>query len=158
MRKLLFIPLCLSLFLTSCNDDEETVIPVVSELDADMRGDWTNTAVERIYYSTSGDVMYADTSKRQANFHFDGQKMTVTLPGGSDKDVWNYSFPDPNDSTYIRLQRDAETNDYIVTSLSGDEMVWVDELDWAGFPEEAPDQEKTTSRRGVYTWKFVRKK
>lgn len=123
-----------------------------------MRGDWTNTAVERIYYSTSGEVMYADTSERAANFHFNGQKMTVTLPGSSDKDVWTYTFPDPNDSTYIRLQRDAETNDYIITSLNGDEMVWVDELDWAGFPEEAPDQEKTTSRRGVYTWKFVRKK
>ncbi|WP_266204950.1 hypothetical protein [Pontibacter kalidii] len=158
MKKLLFIPLCLSLFLASCNnDDDEAVIPAVSELDADMRGDWTNTSVERTYYSDAGTVMYADTSERQANFHFDGQKMTVTLQGSSNKDVWNYSFPDPNDSTYIQLQQGGETNDYVVTSMSDTEMVWVDEIDWAGFPEEVPDQEKTTSRKGVYVWKFVRK-
>lgn len=158
MKKLLLIPLCLSLFFTSCKDDEsDAVIPVVSELDADMRGDWTNTAVERVYYSDTDTVMYSDVSKRQANFHFDGRKMTVTLPGSADKDVWTYTFPNPDDSTYIKLQRGNETTDYVVTSLSDTEMVWVDEIDWAGYPEEVPDQEKTTSRRGVYTWKFVRK-
>lgn len=160
MKKLLFIPLLFSLFLTltSCNDESEAVIPAVSEIDADMRGDWTNTSIERIYYSDSGEIMYGDTVERAANFHFNGQKMTVTLPGSSNKDVWNYSFPDPNDSTFIRLQRDTATTEYIVKSLTGDEMIWVEEINWAGFPEEVPDSEKTTSRKGVYTWMFTRKK
>ncbi|TPE42957.1 hypothetical protein [Pontibacter mangrovi] len=159
MKKLLFIPLCFSLFFTSCNnDDDETVIPVVSEIDADMRGDWTNTSIERVYYSDTDTVMYADTVERNANFYFDGQKMTVTLPGSSDKDVWNYSFPDGNDSTYIQLQQGSVTNDYKVTTMSDSVMVWVDELPWEGYPAEAPDAEKTTSKVGVYTWTFVRKK
>lgn len=158
MKKLFFIPLCFSLLFTSCNDDSETVIPAVSEIDASMRGDWTNTSVERVYYSDTDTIMFADTVARQASFHFDGQKMTVTLPGNSNKDVWTYSFPNPNDSTYIQLHRDTATTDYTVTTLTDSEMVWVDEVDWAGYPEEVPDQEKTTSRRGVYTWRFERKK
>lgn len=108
MKKLICIPLCLSLFFTSCNDeDSETVIPAVSEIDADMRGDWTNTSVKRIYYSDTDTVMYADSVKRQAYFNFNGQRMTVTLPGSSDKDVWTYSFPDKNDSTFIQLHQDT---------------------------------------------------
>ncbi|MCX2740905.1 hypothetical protein [Pontibacter anaerobius] len=159
MKKLLFIPLCFSLFFTSCNDDDtEAVIPVVSEIDADMRGDWTNTSIKRVYYSDTDTVMYADSVARQAYFHFDGQKMTVTLPGSSEEDVWTYSFPDQNDSTHIQLHQDTVTTNYQVTSLSDTDMVWVEERAWAGYPEEVPDNEKTTSKRGVYTWKFVRGK
>ncbi|AKD04035.1 hypothetical protein POKO110462_12985 [Pontibacter korlensis] len=158
MKKLLVIPLCLSLFFTSCNDnDSDAVIPAVSEIDADMRGDWTNTSVKRIYYSDTDTVMYADSVARQANFHFDGQRMTVTLPGSSNEDVWNYSFPDANDSTYIELSQGELTTKYNVTSMSDTAMVWVEERPWAGFPEEAPDEEKTTSKLGVYTWSFSRK-
>jgi hypothetical protein len=158
MKKLILIPLFLSLFLTACKDDEsEEFVPPVSKLDADMRGNWTNTAVERTYYSDAGTVMYADTSVRNANFHFDGQRMTVTLPNSSDKDVWNYSFPKKDDSTYIQLQQGSKTADYVIKSMSDTEMVWVDEIPWAGYPEEVPDSEKTTSKVGVYHWKFVKK-
>ncbi|MFD2512259.1 hypothetical protein ACFSRY_00150 [Pontibacter locisalis] len=158
MKKLILIPLCFSLFFTSCNDEEnEVVIPAVSEIDADMRGDWTNTSVKRIYYSDTDTIMFADSVERRANFSFNGQKMTVTLPGSSETDVWNYSFPKENDSTYIQLRQGSETTDYIITSLSDTEMIWVDEIDWAGFPEEVPDDQKTTSKKGVYTWKFERK-
>jgi hypothetical protein len=159
MKKLLLLPLCLSLFLTSCSDDEsEPMKPPVSEIDADMRGNWVNTSVKRVYYSDTNSVMYSDTSARNAYFNFDGQRMTVTLDGVSSKDVWNYSFPNKDDSTYIQLQQGNQTTDYVVTSLSDSVMIWVDELPWAGFPEEAPDAQKTTSKLGVYTWKFVRKK
>ncbi|WP_299761650.1 hypothetical protein [uncultured Pontibacter sp.] len=159
MKKLILIPLCFSLLFTACNDDEsEAVIPAVSQIDADMRGDWTNTSVKRVYYSDTDTVMFADSVARQAYFQFNGQRMTVTLPGSSEKDVWNYSFPDKNDSTYIQLKQDAETTNYKVTSLSDSAMVWVEERAWAGFPEEVPDEEKTTSKLGVYTWKFVRRK
>lgn len=159
MKKLLFIPLCLSLFLTSCNDnDEETVVPVVSELDADMRGEWTNTSVQRVYYSINDTVMYADTSERQAKFRFDGRKLAISLPGNSKEDVWEYSFPDKDNTNYIQLKQGNNTTDYMVTSVSDTMMVWVDELQWAGFPEEAADQDKTTSKVGVYTWIFKRNK
>ncbi|MBC5991951.1 hypothetical protein [Pontibacter cellulosilyticus] len=159
MKKLIFIPLCFSLFFTSCNDeDTEEVIPAVSTIDAEMRGDWTNTDIKRVYYSDRDTVMYEDSVKRQAYFNFNGQKMTVTLPGSSDQDVWNYSFPDKNDSTYIELKQNNVTTKYKVTTLSGDQMVWVEERPWAGFPEEVPDNQKTTSKVGVYTWKFVRGK
>ncbi|WP_439882652.1 hypothetical protein ACSX1A_05665 [Pontibacter sp. MBLB2868] len=158
MKKFILIPLCFSLFFTSCNDeDTETVTPPVSEIDADMRGEWTNTSVKRVYYSDTDTVMYADSVERRATFVFDGKKMTIMLPGSSSKDVWDYSFPNPNDSTYIELHQGSETTDYIIKSLSDTAMVWVDELDWAGYPEEVPDAQKTTSRKGVYTWKFERK-
>ncbi|MDX5437838.1 MAG: hypothetical protein LPK03_11620, partial [Pontibacter sp.] len=85
-------------------------------------------------------------------------KMIVTLPGSSEQDVWNYSFPNPNDSTYIQLKQDTVTTDYVVTAMSDSVMIWVDELAWAGYPEEVPDNQKTTSKVGVYTWKFERKK
>ncbi|MFD2247513.1 hypothetical protein [Pontibacter ruber] len=159
MKKLLLIPLLFSLFLTACNKDEDAEIkPPVSKIDADMRGDWVNTSVERTYYSDQNEVMFADTSERRAFFNFDGQRMTVTLEGSSNKDVWNYSFPNKDDSTYIQLQQGNQTTDYKITALSDTAMIWVDELPWAGFPEEAPNEQKTTSKVGVYTWKFVRKK
>lgn len=159
MKKLILVPLCLSLFFTSCNDDDtDTAIPVASELDASMRGDWTNTSVKRVYYSDTDTVMYADSAARNANFSFDGKKMTVTLPGSTDKDVWEYSFPDKDKENYIMLKQGNVSNDYMITSMSDTVMIWVDELPWAGFPEEAPDDQKTTSKKGVYTWKFVREK
>lgn len=160
MKKLIFIPLCLSLLFTAaCNDDDgETVIPAVSEIDADMRGEWTNTSVKRVYYSINDTIMYADSSARQANFRFDGRRMTVTLPGSSDKDVWEYSFPNANDSTYIQLKQGATTTDYVITSMNDSVMIWVDEIQWAGYPEDVPDDQKTTSKVGVYTWKFERNK
>lgn len=159
MKKLILVPLCLSLFFTSCNDDDsDAVIPVASELDAEMRGEWTNTSVKRVYYSDTDTVMYADSSARNANFQFDGKRMTVTLPGTTTKDVWDYSFPDKDKENYIMLKQGSQSNDYMITSISDTVMIWVDELPWAGFPEEAPDDQKTTSKMGVYTWKFVRKK
>lgn len=159
MKKLLFIPLCLSFFLTSCNDDEsESVAPVVSELDADMRGEWTNTSVKRVYYSINDTVMYADSAARQAYFRFDGRKLKITLPGNSNEDVWDYSFPDKDNTNYIKLQQGSNTTDYVVKTMNDTMMVWVDELQWAGYPEEVPDQEKTTSKVGVYTWTFKRQK
>lgn len=159
MKKLIFIPLCLSLFFTSCNDDEgDTVAPVVSELDADMRGEWTNTAVKRVYYSINDTVMYADSVERQATFRFDGRKLKISLPGSSSEDVWDYSFPDKDNTNYIKLQQGSNTTDYTVTTMNDTMMVWVDELQWAGYPEEAADADKTTSKVGVYTWTFKRKK
>ncbi|GAB3812211.1 hypothetical protein [Pontibacter rugosus] len=159
MKKLLLIPLCFSLFFTSCSDDEEEeVIPPVSVLDADMRGEWTNTSIKRTYYNFGDEVMYEDSVLRNANFRFDGKRMTVTLPGSAEKDVWNYEFPNNTDSTYIQLHQDTTSTDYTVTSISDTVMIWEDEIRWAGFPEDVPDDQKTTSRYGVYKWKFVRKK
>lgn len=159
MKKLLLIPLCFTLLFTACNDDDsEEVIPAVSEIDASMRGDWTNTDVKRVYYSDQDAVMYEDSVKRQAYFNFNGKKLTITLPGSSTEDVWNYSFPDKNDQTYIELTQNGVTTKYHVKSISETNMVWVEERPWAGFPEEVPDQQKTTSKKGVYTWKFVRGK
>jgi hypothetical protein len=159
MKKLIFIPLCLSLFFTSCKNDEgDAVIPVASELDADMRGEWTNTLVKRVYYSDRDTVMYADSSVRNATFYFDGKRMTVTLPGSATKDVWEYNFPDKDKGNYIMLKQGSQSNDYMINSVTDTEMIWVDELPWAGYPEEVPDNQKTTSKVGVYTWKFIRKK
>ncbi|PVY41325.1 hypothetical protein [Pontibacter virosus] len=158
MKKLLLLPLFFALVLTSCGDDEdEKLEPPVSEIDAKMRGDWTNTQIKRVYYSDQNEVMYTDSVQYQTTFSFNGKQLTVTAPG-SNPEVMNYSFPDPDDSTVIELQRGADRGKYTVSSISDSDMTWVEEKQYAGFPEEAPDNEKTTSQKGVYTWKFVRKR
>ncbi|MCC9168090.1 hypothetical protein [Pontibacter harenae] len=158
MKKLILIPLLATLFLASCKEENEETVPMpVSAIDADMRGDWTNTSVKRVYYGDGDRVMYSDSSIREAYFNFDGRRMTVTLPNSSERDVWEYSFPDANDSTYIQLKQGNVTTDYLIKTLSDTVMVWEDEEAWAGFPHNVPDDEKTTSRVGVYTWKFVRR-
>ncbi|WP_299989668.1 hypothetical protein [uncultured Pontibacter sp.] len=158
MKKLFLLPILFALVFTSCSDDDdnETVEPAVSEIDAQMRGDWTNTMIKRVYYSIDDEVMFTDSVQYQTNFSFDGKRLTVTVPGGT-PEVMNYSFPDPADTTIIELQRGNDKGQYKVTSISDTEMTWVEEKPWAGFPEEAPESEKTTSRLGLYTWKFVRK-
>lgn len=157
MKKLFLIPLFFALIFTSCSeDDSETFEPPVSETDAKMRGDWTNTLIKRVYYSIDDEVMFTDSVQYQTAFKFDGKRVTVTVPGG-EPEVMNYSFPDPNDSTLIELQRGSDKGQYTVKSVSDSEMTWIEEKPWAGFPEDAPESEKTTSKLGVYTWKFVRK-
>ncbi|MBX0332455.1 hypothetical protein K3G39_04315 [Pontibacter sp. HSC-14F20] len=157
MKKLLLIPIFFALFLTSCDDDkEENLEPPVSEIDAKMRGDWTNTQIKRVYYSDQNEIMFTDSVQYQTTFSFDGKQLTVTAPG-SNPEVMNYSFPDPNDTTVIELQRGADKGQYTVATISNSEMTWIEEKPYAGFPEESPDDEKTTSQMGVYTWKFVRK-
>ncbi|MCP2044809.1 hypothetical protein [Pontibacter sp. HSC-36F09] len=157
MKKLFIIPILFALFLTSCDKDkDEKLEPPVSEIDAKMRGDWTNTQIKRVYYSDQNEVMFTDSVQYQTVFSFNGKQLTVTAPG-SQPEVMNYSFPDPNDSTIIELQRGSDRGKYTVSSISGSDMTWTEEKPYAGFPEEAPDAEKTTSQKGVYTWKFVRK-
>lgn len=159
MRKLLFIPLFFALILTSCSkDDSETIEPPVSEIDATIRGDWTNTSIKRVYYSIQDTVMFTDSVQYQTTFSFDGKRMTVTVPGSAQPEIMNYSFPDPSDTTKILVQQGSVTGEYRVTAISESEMTWEEEKPWAGFPEGAPDAEKTTSKLGVYSWKFVRKK
>lgn len=158
MKKLFIIPILFALFLTSCDKDkDEKLEPPVSEIDAKMRGEWTNTMIKRVYYSIDDEVMYTDSVQYQTNFSFNGKQLTVTVPGGQ-PEVMNYSFPDPNDSTLIELQRGSDKGQYTVLSVSESGMTWIEEKAWAGFPEEAPEAEKTTSKKGVYTWRFVRKK
>lgn len=158
MKKLLLLPLFFALVFTSCNDDEgETIEPPVSEIDADMRGDWTNTMIKREYYSIEDELMYEDSVQNQTTFSFDGKRMTVTVPGSTQPEVMNYSFPDPNDSTMMEVQRGSETGKYKVISITDTEMTWLEEKEWAGFPESAPEADRTTSRLGVFTWRFVRK-
>ena len=157
MKKLFFIPILFALFLTSCDDDkDEQLDPPVSVIDAQMRGEWTNTMIKRAYYSMDDEVMFTDSVQYQTNFSFDGKRLTVTVPGGT-PEVMNYSFPDPSDSTIIELQRGSDRGQYSVKAISDSEMTWVEEKAWAGFPEEAAESEKTTSKLGVYTWRFVRK-
>lgn len=158
MKKLFLLPLLFALVFTSCKDDDDagSFEPPVSELDAKMRGEWTNTQIKRVYYSDQNEVMYTDSVQYQTNFSFDGKQLTVTVPGGT-PEVMNYSFPDPADTTVIELQRGADKGRYTVASISDSEMAWVEEKQYAGFPEEAPDAEKTTSQKGVFTWKFVRR-
>ncbi|SIR25341.1 MULTISPECIES: hypothetical protein [Pontibacter] len=158
MKKLFLLPILFALVFTSCSDDDDngTVEPAVSEIDAQMRGDWTNTMIKRVYYSIDDEIMFTDSVQYQTNFSFDGKRLTVTVPGGT-PEVMNYSFPDPADTTLIELQRGNDKGQYKVTAISDTEMTWVEEKPWAGFPEEAPESEKTTSRLGLYTWKFVRK-
>ncbi|EJF08074.1 hypothetical protein O71_23071 [Pontibacter sp. BAB1700] len=112
--------------------------------------------IKRVYYSIDDEIMFTDSVQYQTNFSFDGKRLTVTVPGGT-PEVMNYSFPDPADTTLIELQRGNDKGQYKVTAISDTEMTWVEEKPWAGFPEEAPESEKTTSRLGLYTWKFVRK-
>ena len=158
MKKLFLIPLLFALALTSCNDDDdEKLDPPVSVIDAKMRGDWTNTQIKRVYYSDQNAVMFTDSVQYQTTFSFNGKQLTVTAPGNA-PEVMNYSFPNPNDSTVIELQRGSDKGQYKVASVSDSEMTWLEEKEYAGFPEDVPDSEKTTSRKGVYTWKFVRKK
>ena len=157
MKKLFLIPILFALFLTSCDDEkDEKLDPPVSQTDAQMRGDWTNTMIKRVYYSMEDEVMFTDSVQYQTTFSFNGKQLTVTVPGGQ-PEVMNYSFPDPNDSTLIELQRGSDRGRYNVVSISGSQMTWVEEKAWAGFPEEAPEAEKTTSKKGVYTWRFTRK-
>ena len=159
MKKLLLLPLFAAMILTSCKDDEGDKIPApVSEVDADMRGDWTNNFVKREYISDRDTVMYADSANIQAFFKFDGLRMTVQLPNSNAKDVWNYSFPDKDNPNYIKLTQGSVTTDYIIKELSDTLMIWEDEEAYAGFPAEAPAQDRTTSQKGVYTYKFVREK
>jgi hypothetical protein len=160
MKKLLLLPLLALLSLSSCNDDEgePTPPPPVSEVDADMRGDWTNNFQKRVYYSINDTIMYQDSVDVEAYFKFDGTKMTVTLPGSNEKDVWNYTFPDKDNPNYIQLTKGSVTTDWLIKEISDTEMVWEDEEAWAGFPYDVPDSEKTTSKKGVYTYKFVRNK
>ncbi|MBC5773043.1 hypothetical protein H8S95_03120 [Pontibacter sp. KCTC 32443] len=159
MKKLLLLPLLAALSLTSCNDDDGESIPApVSEVDADMRGDWTNTFVKREYISDRDTVMYADSANIQAFFKFDGVRMTVKLPNSNTTDVWNYSFPDADNPNYIKLTKGNETTDYIIKTLNDSVMVWEDEEAWAGFPADAPEAQQTTSQKGIYTYKFVRDK
>ena len=155
MKKLLLMPLFLVFFLVSCNDDEEEPIPApVSQVDAQLRGKWTNTEVIRQYFSDTDTLMYADTSNIEAFFEFDGKRMKISLPGESNQEVWNYSFPDKDNENYIQFTKDGTTTDYLIKSISNTEMKWEDEEEYAGFPIDA--EEKTTSRKGVYTYKFTR--
>lgn len=159
MKKLLLLPLLAALSLTSCSDDDGESIPApVSEVDADMRGDWTNNFIKREYYSMNDTIMYADSMNIQAFFKFDGRQMVVRLPNSNEQDVWNYTFPDKDNPNYIQLTKGNMTTDYIIESISDTMMVWVDEEQWAGFPADAPDDEKTTSKVGVYTYRFVKDK
>ena len=158
MRKLFLMPLLAALLLTSCKDDEpgESIPAPVSQVDADMRGAWTNTFVKRQYYSINDTLMYADSSNIQAFFKFDGLRLTITLPNSNVEEVWNYTFPDKDNPNYIQLNRGSVTTDYIIKTLTDTEMVWVDEIPWAGFPYNVPEGQKTTSKVGIYTWKFVK--
>ncbi|MBD1395621.1 hypothetical protein H9Q13_00450 [Pontibacter sp. JH31] len=159
MKKLFLIPIFFALILTSCSDDDsETFEPPVSEIDAKMRGDWTNTLIKRVYYSINDEVMYTDSVQYQTTFSFDGKRMTVTVPGSTKPEVMSYRFPDPKDSTKIEIQQGSVTGQYTVKSVTDSEMAWIEEKQWAGYPEEAPESEKTTSKVGVYTWKFIRKR
>jgi len=159
MRRLLLIPfLFLTLIFTSCDKNEgEEFIPPVSDVDATMRGEWLNTQIKRVYYSIDDEVMFTDSVQYQTTFKFDGKRITVTVPGVANQEVMTYRFPDPNDPTLIEIQQGGLTGRYKVKDHSNSEMAWVEEKEWAGFPEDAPDSEKTTSRVGVYTWKFERK-
>ncbi len=158
MKKLFFLPIVASLLFTACNDDKEDPIPApVSDIDAEMRGNWTNTQIKRVYYSINDTIMYQDSSNLQAFFSFDGRKMTVTLPDNGGTDTWDYSFPDEDNPNYIQLKQGSRTTDYLVTTINDSVMVWEDEEAWAGYPQGVPDEEKTTSKVGVYTWKFVRR-
>jgi hypothetical protein len=158
MKKLFLLPLLFALVFTSCKDDDGgSFEPPVSEIDTKMRGDWTNTLIKRVYYSMEDEVMFADSVEYQTSFSFDGKRMTVSVPGNAQPEVMNYSFPDPNDLSIIEIQQGAAKGQFKVASISNTEMTWIEEKPWAGFPEEAPDAEKTTSKLGVYTWRFVRK-
>ncbi|PKV76158.1 hypothetical protein [Pontibacter ramchanderi] len=159
MKKLLLLPiLFFAFFLTSCDDEkDEKLEPAVSEIDAKMRGDWTNTMIKRVYYSMDDEVMYSDSVQYQTTFGFDGKRLTVTVPGGS-PEVMNYTFPNPADTTIIEIQRGADKGQYKIAAISDSEMTWIEEKPWAGFPEEAAESEKTTSKVGVYTWRFTRKR
>ncbi len=159
MKKLLLIPLLFAFILTSCDkdDDGEEFIPPVSEVDATMRGEWINTQIKRVYYSIDDEVMFKDSVQYQTTFKFDGKRITVTVPGVAAPEVLTYRFPDPNNPNLIEVQQGSLTGQYKVENFSNSEMNWVEEKPWAGFPEDAPDNEKTTSKLGVYTWKFVRK-
>lgn len=103
------------------------------------------------------EVMYTDSVQYQTSFKFDGRRITVTVPGVANQEILNYSFPDPNDPTLIEVQQGSLIGRYKVENFSNSEMTWVEEKPWAGFPEDAPDDEKTTSKLGVYKWKFIRK-
>ncbi|WP_299707728.1 hypothetical protein [uncultured Pontibacter sp.] len=158
MKKLLLIPLLFALVFTSCkDDDEEEFIPPVSDIDATMRGEWINTQIKRVYYSIDDEVMFEDSVQYQTAFRFDGKRVTISVPGNANPEVLTYRFPDPNDPNIIEVQQGSLTGRYKIQNFSNSEMYWVEEKEWAGFPEGAPDDQKTTSRLGVFTWKFDRK-
>lgn len=158
MKKLLLLPLFFALVFTSCDKDkEEEIIPPVSDIDAQMRGEWINTQIKRVYYSIDDEVMFEDSVQYQTTFKFDGKRLTITVPGNANREVLTYRFPNPNDPALIEVQQGSLTGQYKIRNFSSSEMYWEEEKEWAGFPEDAPDNEKTTSRLGVYTWKFNRK-
>ena len=155
------MPLLAALLLTSCKDDDPTTDPIpepVSQVDADMRGNWTNTFIKREYYSINDTLMHADSANIQAFFKFDGLRLTITLPNSQVQEVWNYTFPDKDNPNYIQLNRGSVTTDYIIKSLSDTEMVWIDETPWAGFPYNVPESQQTISKLGVFTYKFEKSK
>ena len=174
MKKLLLLALPL-VFLMSCKDDkeelpapqpespeapetpEEPAIPE-GEVSYSLQGKWVNELVKRDYYGDADTIVYADSAVVQAYYEFKGNKMIISLPGDPTQHEWVYDLPDEEKPNYITLTQGDQTTDYEILSISDTAMVWEDRQAWAGYPIDVPDEEKKTSKEGVFTYKFSRMK
>lgn len=157
MKKLLLLLLPV-LFLAACKDDDEDSpgpIPP-GEVSHTLQGKWTNDFIKREYYSDADTIIYADSVNLQAFFEFKGNRMMISTPDNPTQEVWTYDLPDQSSPNYITFKRNGQTTDYTIVSITDSSMVWTDEEAWAGYPIDADDNDKKTSKVGKYTYRFSR--
>lgn len=146
-----FIALSLLLLLSaSCNDKEEAS-PSIPDL---LEGAWTKGEVKAEEYDASGKLLgWLETSSEKGRvYELNNGELKITFAEGVTFEG-TYKVRTEGPRHYVDLSSDVEQDEYLVTFLTENELVWKREYEHSG-PDEVANTADDEKR--IHIEKFTR--
>lgn len=149
MKKIILLAILSVTVLSACRkaeNERESDRPV----DEAIRRVWFTTSEKYEYYDASNNKVHESTTPPGSRYLIEAEKIKKTNTSGLQEFYVDYSLSTQDGKNYITFTVNGSSNTYLVDSIVGDKMIWIQENTNVSYNNNGTK----TAARAVTTFEF----
>lgn len=150
MKKLILLAFLSVTIVSACRKEkkEKTGDRPVKEA---IKRVWFTTSEKYEYYDASNNKVFETTTPPGSRYLVEAEKVKKSNPAGQQEFYVSYALSTSGDKNYITFTANGKTQTYLVDSIVGDKMIWIQEIANPTYQENGTTK---TATKVVITFEF----